>query len=1399
MAIQTAGGPDPTGMRQARNIDSSAGIAGRAKAASNTVKGWWGARKERNEKKDEEKWRNEARVKAEEDMKARSQGEKPPEGGLVQGQRHSNAPDIDVTTVQGNHVETFKKMFIDAIKRGNSRTEQAGSADSLIKEVVCSDLFVSAIANGMIKTPLEEVDTEYQKDMAYRRQKLAANLKKAQEIKEFIIPDKEFTTHELDIILTTMLGSPEVYEDPMKSKKQNAERDLQGAADLWKKRMDKDEWPEEIPLPHEALFIFIENAALRHDPEKPFEFIGHVCKDFSSRNTFTKSKEMTTRTLMDGAFINDYLYSQSAYPIDRVVENFHSRVSKLLAMPTDEMHSELHAPGLGYEQIFETVVSEKRGWVAEAQMLVEREGAAIKSAKEAQSKARTSFSEAEEERARMLEIITKAKRDGKVRLKGGIELKADDPQLLDALHGAENRAVQARKELEDATIWENASSSALEKARKDLKMREDAVIAFEKKSYPAAIARELANDFKSKLEQNIASTDELYRIGETISKRLVNPKVQSVADEAFKVLKEREILRGLLSAPEMADQSRDAGRVLVLYPSGNIGGPETAQKPADAREETKKKLKEVFSYKIDEYRQRVESLKTSVRDSNLPQEVAFQFEKLADTMTEAHLEVENALLASQLEYLTGFYGRPLKKAAELSLKPLGRRDYQNMINVTGADKVLARMIYEARSGEVSSPSLKEESGWKRKWQWIQYIFKGERWIGSDRDESGKPRGLLVRAWNWSLAEDFDSVFRPKNWFQRIRGRRHDGTRYIGKAPRLVDGLWGFAWKGYLVGGLLAGLVLGQGTNEDSRWYKPWHWPAYMMKAVHGGPVYVDETRIYLPWTLMMPDESQRDVKRIINDDYDDWRKLDERGGEYYKNTFGIGTKRLQGENSDSGMEKRLGWAEDHPDVLRFLQERTTLNISVRIKDIGERPENCGSVKPQGDGSAQAVNKLSKSCKALGVVSDEKAAEYLPREKDQWLKGRGMRICCTIEKTSKKVPDGMMINTAMADRFVAMLMDDERKGNKINYKYVANAQSRVRWMNEGVLVTQNEAEIIRKFSITERDNVFFLLMQTGASKTFLPTCDPEAISPLLAVKEHRDEFVSKWRAETAKRLMDKEVKADPLKQIVSETDIIEAFNTVRNANMGWFSDRTHAYLHRQVLLEVPTLNLETDTAVDVLVMQRDVLDLVKGYLLPSSKYYIVMGMGDAFIQKLDMHKRVGGSLGDYDASKPEKGRLVESTVKEGYLAIKTEYAGASAVQTPDSGASAQSAEAPEALQPALPIMTPEAENFYGNTANENFKNMVEGAFNTMLAKGPDSKALHAALSARFSGDRMAMKNAVKADLYNLLTSSKGPDINERSGYGLGVNGEGAGLTVDVQNPRLAGSGIRGHIRRFAMGL
>jgi hypothetical protein len=258
--------------------------------------------------------------------------------------------------------------------------------------------------------------------------------------------------------------------------------------------------------------------------------------------------------------------------------------------------------------------------------------------------------------------------------------------------------------------------------------------------------------------------------------------------------------------------------------------------------------------------------------------------------------------------------------------------------------------------------------------------------------------------------------------------------------------------------------------------------------------------------------------------------------------------------------------------------------------------------------------------------------------------------------------------------------------------------------------------------------------------------------------------------------------------------------VKLAHPQWFTDRTHEYERLQVREQLGELGLQTDTAVDVLVAQRDILDLVMLFKAPA-RYGIVPPRSDEFVHVLDQHKRMGGSRDDFNpfSTNDGAGTRVQWAITMGYLHDRETGPDAlrSQMREGESGAAAQ--QAPARAQ--IPVLSQAGERFYARPENEVFRRSVVGVIR-MLSEdgGNDGRLMRTAFETRFGNDPARRERAVLAEIHNFLTSTRAPDVSLRAGYGLTISGQGESLTV-THDPldRRVRENLRAHIKRFMLSM
>ncbi len=868
---------------------------------------------------------------------------------------------------------------------------------------------------------------------------------------------------------------------------------------------------------------------------------------------------------------------------------------------------------------------------------------------------------------------------------------------------------------------------------------------------------------------------------------------------------------------------------------------------------------EIFVQMKEKFDADMASLGADIESAEVPEEVKQRMRTVHRCMTSlmypGEMDGNPRAIKSQLREIREEFAYPLKKAGKLAVAGLKEKTFKNLTGISDGDKVVARMTYEARTPEIPSPVGKAVGKWKRFWNWFDdNILTAKAWVGRDTDHPG----YLVLGWRKSLGEPVDLLFSRGGGVLGSRQKRVTkrwGT--IRRMPNRIRGVWGLAWRGYVAGTMIAGASI---TTHDWHWYNPFTWvtrPVTLLaERINGGPIYIPNSQDhwYYPWSFVMPLEREREVKRVIHDTYDDPVMLPERGNKYYRDAYGVGTHRVPNETSDNGMSARLAWIQGHPDVLRFLQERTTGRQDVQVTHLRELPENCSTrqqynpqqhsapaataaqgTAPAPVSSAQgtvtgidaprwAPVQLPRSCRNLGLGSEEMIRDYSripsetlagPVDRDGWEPSQGLKVCCTIAVSSRAVPDGLRLNTYMSDRFVDTLMAFERGGGRVDYRYLTSRQNMARWVQEWFVIPPNDAGIITNFRIYDKSNVGFLSMQSAdATRILLPRCAQEARAPEFLIPANRDAFVTAWREEVVRSqsTLPTPVTIDPLTQDVSADVLQQAFDAVKLAHQDWFTDRTHDYERLQVRDQLSLLNLQTDTAVDILVAQRDIFDMVKQFTVPGSAFLIVPPRSDEFVITLSQCK--AGMLGEFanctlDDFNPfsttdGSGSRVEWAVNRGYISPRSAdlHADESSARggTADSGTAARAPAQAGPQQPQIPALSQAGERFYARQENDTFNIFVHGVVNMLSEdRGNDGRVMRTALETRFANDPARMERAVKARIYNILTSSSAADLTIRNGWGLTIAGQGDTLAVSVADMGRARGSLRSFVKTFVMGL
>lgn len=1309
--------------------------AGKARAVG---RGIWSrvpftkARKERLNQDAAEKAGAEERARLEAQAHAKDHAE---------GKAVSARPDIKTT--QGEYVVKLRNELIDAITKGQSRT-QVLAPDMMIRQVVCHDKFIDAIENRQVRTPIEEVNNEYSMDMVPRRKKLAEQLRMAKANSEYTI--SRLTTHDLDVIIVTMLGNTEI----------------------WKKETD---WPAELPKPPEAFFRFLESVAMRKSAGNEGHYIGHVLKALATMRTFTgATMKATTKELVDVAHINGYLHRKSAESIDMVVAEFQHRLEAALSTPTDQMELETGVPGLGLVQRYNEAV---------------RATGAARDAREILQAAHKEYDEAKGAFEQLKGIKRKA--DAKK------DLPDDQRQKIeDAYKEARARVERAAGEFEG--VKRNYDNLAQEAAQ------------YSDVAHPHQVVQKLVDDFRA-LVLDVKESPNPEKISESIKGALPNGVVIDLLERTRTLLTENRESKRLANSKfgeflERVESVMDDKEALIQMKQRFV------EKFADQQSQRE----------YERIMRNIEGLESDITGSKLPDDVKATLSGLMDNLgnmgydnaklqaklsaiylqenllevdkmiEEAPLPVETKAemrkvfaavkkkgstdgLGEQIEGLRKAHAYPLRKVALLAAQNLDKPSKNNPVALDPKQRINARMIWEEESEDREDPPIKQKGWWARKFNWL------DRRLSPTSDE----------AFYWLILKGIGRGFKsnlidmkPSNFMQKTHSERlDDGTqvpsRFMRRGP---SGFLRLTAKLYLI----ATMVVAIG-------WSPSVWNHY-----------VAQSRWYRPWTWITPLQVPRPTIRRIHDSYDVPERLAGRGDRYYREYYGVGTKRLQSEGSDSGTRARLDWLRNHPDALRFFQERiltTERQLPMRVdnwRQLGETPETCGML-PGPAGSArqapqpgqQPARPVPRSCENLNVRTTEAAQRYEPHDPDSWT-GTQM-VCCTIEVRRTPIADGLLLNTTSSDRFVDMLMAQERGGTQINYGYLSSTENRLRWVSEGFLVGPNEYDIIRNYKVENRDNIQFLLVQGSRATGRLAPIFERAHAPDFVEMANHDRFVSMWIGQ-ARTLQGGE--GNPAVDLLSDDIVSRSFDAAitegRSARPQVVLDVTAEHQRWSALREVEPLNLQTDTAKDVVAAQQDIRQLLAQFLPSSASFAINLERSDEFVMVLDQHKRRGLSVSDFSPFSDPQGSRVQWAISMGYMRAREDFRPAD-IQSRE-GQGPQTA----AVAPPQQDLGPAADRFFRSPNVGEFNTTVGNVIDAMFNRGSDREVMQRALDSRFQGSRENMDRAIRTHIYGMLTTRQ---AEMETNCGLRASGTGDQMQLQITNQSRVVPGLRNTIRQFAI--
>ncbi|VVC02831.1 Uncharacterised protein [Candidatus Bilamarchaeum dharawalense] len=1079
-------------------------------------------------------------------------------------QRAGQTPDQKATS--GNNTTDFNKAFIEAIRRGQSRTDVTGTPDMLIRETICNERFVQAIASAAVRTPLEENDVDYARSMARRREELAGHLNAARTNRRHMIGN--LSTHDLDIIYSTMMRMPQIWDGP--------------------------NWQNGTPRPPEVFMRFLEAVAQRKSSGKEGEFIGMVVKDLSTKRTFTDSKEIVQATLLDSDYASTYLYRRSAEPLERAVEEFSGLVTTILTTQTSDMTPTVNMPGLGYNAEYARARETREQQVSRLHQVIgelqDNADAATRTRTTAEGDIRNHIDgfrvardDAVREEQRLMADPAAGEPERQAATRNRERTEREYNRIVDQAEGrarlVDPLLTQQFGIIQQANIDETNARADLEMAQREHRESQVELERFTSEASTAAATRQVVDHFRALLIEHKEAGADLKGVADRIAERLPNVVVTAFLDRAQEFLVEKE---------ELAQYLRQPAPVAAV-----VGQP---VQPQPVRPD----YATILQPRVADFTARLAAFELDMGTAQLPDVTRNRLRMIASALRE--MEVTKEFVEVQLRETRNNHAFPLRRAALNVVERMNQRNYETLIGLSDAQRLEAVRVWESTS-EIDNPVTRGESGWTRFKQRLAYhTLSGRGWRQKGR-----------KVWDHTIGNDINYLRHEPTG--RVMSRDHTedghGAYYPTIWPRWARGVAGLAVKGVVLT-VLGGNMLGQ----EQLSLNPLSWPSPIVHAL-GGPVYVESRDWYRPWSWLMPVEAQKEVRRVIHDSYDIPDRLAKRGTEYYRSAYGVGQK-LPDEKDDVSAQARLSWLQSRKDVLVFLQERKTMKVVTEVKDLGdERGANCST----------STSPVPGTCKTLGVETVEQVQAYQPVEPDKWKPG--MKVCCTIELGYNAISDGLRLNTHQTDRFVALLMAEEAKGVKISYEYLNSPENRARWAQTGFLVSELENQVMTATNVYDLSNVQFLLSQGKGTAELRLAMGKVGDARYHVVEQNRDAFLNLLRENIVREAAKVQQTVNPVMESVPNEVLTVALQTTMETAtaQGWVKNTEVEFQRKSVEKELGGLKL-SQASLDICVVQTDVKQLLLEFTSAASPYRLNVDRSDEFVRMVVEHKKAGGKTTDY---------------------------------------------------------------------------------------------------------------------------------------------------------------------------
>jgi len=1248
-----------------------------------------------------------------------------PQGGAHAAARQSASVNVDPETLQGGDTTTLMNRLIAAIRHSQKKVTLKEVSDSLIREVVCNERFIQKIQDASVLTPLEPLDEAYRGDMLTKRARLASQLLRARDDPDYMIVNP--TKHELDIIIVTMLGN----------------------AELWEKTPQSQWSPEGRPKPPEAFLLFLEGVAQDESPGKEGAFIANVLKDLTLRHSFTENQKNPKDKLVDAEYVERYVSMESTPLVKWAAGEFERHALTLLETPTSVVQPDLDRPGIGHREKYAALLATKE-----------------QSATDATTKAEAARNDAKKAVAvdagwQKINADAEANGSAAVPTAGGgtATIAKGDPRLLKAVADAADRlkaAIQAREAAEAHLRGHLADRDT-----------------YAKNSSPEAIAAGLAQRFERFLiAAKDAATEE--NVNAAMADKLENAPVMKLAKSAEEIFTWRNTFSNLLIMSEI-------GRIIA--PGA----------PAPAPDKTLEKKKMELTEKINAFNAAVQAAALPDYTKARFMEVAEQLGNLefvttvkpgkAEEIKEVRVyatdafDAQRSYIASQLTELKNEHGQPLRKVIKLSLDNLKKRKDDEPIGITNDQRVDLRRVFKAGSGKVREGEAKAVGFWGRWGNRISEFVLNPEWLKGGAIlfvSHVLPGKQFLGVYDWQNKRyKGNGRLHPSNMFQRYAYPSKDDDGHdiesITRVPNiLVGSLWLGAKSYFIYTPIVFGILSATGAYHiEKKEDRSWVWPPKT-------------------WTYFNTAEDELDYHLYADDSWDIAKKLPDRDFDYYKTAYGAG-RVLPGDEQHkatlnvSGKGRwcdiltcernveRLHWLQKNPDVLTLFQERTSMkhyvhheSISAVVNEV-EVKTNCSTgaemtVEEGGEQKKVTIYNLPDTCTdsdGLNLGDWKAVAEYTPvtRKPENWDKSMG--VCCTLRLITQPIEDGLHLNRFESDRFLEDLMRIETEGLpvttrgkdgketvayrkvKLDYKFLTSPEAMSRWTKEGYLVTENDMTIMAT-GVSKREYVVFLRTQGGGRiSQFMKMSGAKGEAEWRVKDDKREEFVGLWtkKVKAAMPGVNLGIAYIPDEQLAS------TFNSALEdaKKSGWVDNTKHEFERRQVAKSMEYFRLKTDTALDALVWNKDIHELLGKFLKAGVKYHVNTYRSDEFVQKLAEHKSMGKPVSDYDPFTSPQGYMVQSAVGE-QLLVEDAMLKAITTKTP------------------VLSLTDEAREFY--TAQTTLNDAFTGAFISLRSdEHADGQIAKKTLWRLYNGDEAKMSESLQQAVYMWVTTGKDlvPDI------------------------------------------